>query len=194
MGIAGASQVMAGLLLIPAIPFSPVRESVRPAPTFTTSATPTAPIDSPRIFLIVSRSPRQIAENTAPKNGAVELDLPPNSNFQIEAYSRHGEVESDFSGPGLKVDKEAGTPSITGTYGKGGPMIRINTEYGAIKIVHAGPHPPAPPAPPTPPTPPAPPSPPSPSGTARQTRNRGMALPLARVAFVQNQTAWTPGN
>jgi len=85
------------------------------------------------------------------KNGAVELTLPPNSNFQIEANSRHGEVECDFSGPGLKVAREGGAPSISGTYGKGGPMIRVTTDYGAIRILRAGSQIPTPPAPPQPP-------------------------------------------
>jgi DUF4097 and DUF4098 domain-containing protein YvlB len=84
------------------------------------------------------------------KNGAVELTLPPGSNFQIAADSHHGEVECDFSGPGLKVVKEGDTPSITGSYGRGGPTIHINTDYGAIHILRAGPQPPAPPTPPEP--------------------------------------------
>jgi hypothetical protein len=97
------------------------------------------------------------------KKGAVELTLPPGSNFQIEASSRHGEVDCDFSGPGLKVTKEGDTPSITGSVGKGGPMIRVNTDYGAIRILRGGSHPPSPPAPPTPPAAP------EPSGKAQTT-------------------------
>jgi hypothetical protein len=75
------------------------------------------------------------------KNGAVELTLPAGASFQIEATSRHGEVECDFSGPGLKVVKEGDAPSISGSYGQGGPMIRINTDYGAIRLLRAGAHP-----------------------------------------------------
>ena len=78
------------------------------------------------------------------KNGAIELTLPPGANFQIEATSRHGEVECGFSGPSLKVVKEGDTPSITGTYGKGGPMIRLSTDYGAIRLLRAGAQPPQP--------------------------------------------------
>jgi DUF4097 and DUF4098 domain-containing protein YvlB len=85
------------------------------------------------------------------KNGGIELMLPAGSNFQIEATSRHGEVQCDFTGPGLKLMKQGDTPSISGTYGKGGPMIRLTTEYGAIRLLHAGPRPPTPPAPPQPP-------------------------------------------
>ncbi len=100
------------------------------------------------------------------KNGAVELTLPPNSNFQIEASSRHGEVECEFTGPSLKLVKEGGMPTITGSYGTGGPMIRINTDYGAIRILRATPGTPATPATPKAPAPPAAP------GKAQTTRNR----------------------
>jgi hypothetical protein len=72
------------------------------------------------------------------KNGAIELTLPPSSNFQIEAASRHGEVECEFSGPGLKLTKDHNAGSISGSYGKGGPMIRLNTEYGGIRILRTG--------------------------------------------------------
>ena len=96
------------------------------------------------------------------KKGEVELTLPAGSNFQIEARSHHGEVECDFSGPSLKVAKEDDTPSISGSYGKGGAMIRINTDYGAIRIFRAGAHPPKLPDAPEPP---------EPSGKAQTTWN-----------------------
>lgn len=77
------------------------------------------------------------------KNGGVELTIPADSNFQIQAFSRHGEVQCDFSAPTLKIVSEGDTPSITGSYGKGGPTIRINTDYGAIRILRNGAHAPA---------------------------------------------------
>jgi hypothetical protein len=99
------------------------------------------------------------------KKGEVELTLPAASNFQIQAYSQHGEVECDFSGPSIKVVKDGDTPSISGSFGKGGPLIRINTDYGAIRILRVGAHPSAKPEPPEPPEPP------KPSGKAQTTRN-----------------------
>jgi hypothetical protein len=84
--------------------------------------------------------------------GEIELSLPAASSFQIDATSHHGEVESDFSGPGLKVEKEGDNPTISGSVGKGGPNIRLNTQYGAIRLQHTGSHPPAPPTPPRPPS------------------------------------------
>jgi len=87
------------------------------------------------------------------RKGRIELTLPAASSFQIEANSRGGEVECDFSGPALKVGREGQNASIAGVYGKGGPLIRLNTEYGAIRVVHNGLRAPSPPAPPSPPTP-----------------------------------------
>jgi hypothetical protein len=72
------------------------------------------------------------------KKGEIELTLPPDSSFVIEATSRHGEVESDFSAPTLKITKEGETPSITGSYGKGGPTIRLTTQYGTVRVAREG--------------------------------------------------------
>jgi DUF4097 and DUF4098 domain-containing protein YvlB len=84
------------------------------------------------------------------KKGGIELSLPPNSNFQIEATSQKGEVESDFSAPSLKVNQEGDAPSLTGSYGKGGPTIRLTTAYGTIHLIReSGAHPPNPPPPPS---------------------------------------------
>jgi hypothetical protein len=83
------------------------------------------------------------------KKGEIELSLPSTSSFHIEAASRHGEVESDFSGPGLTVVKEGDNPSISGTVGKGGPPIRLDTEYGTVRLLHTGHYPPTPSHPPT---------------------------------------------
>jgi hypothetical protein len=99
------------------------------------------------------------------KKGEVELTLPAGSNFKIEASSHHGEVECDFSGPSLKVVKEGDTPSISGSYGKGGATIRINTDYGAIHILRGGSHPSTTPQP----TKPSPLETPEPSGKAQST-------------------------
>jgi len=82
------------------------------------------------------------------KKGQIELSLPATSSFQIDAASRHGEVESDFSGPGLKVVTEGDNPSISGSMGKGGPPIRLDTEYGTVRLLRMGAHPPTPPTPP----------------------------------------------
>jgi hypothetical protein len=84
------------------------------------------------------------------KKGEIELSLPPASNFLIDAASPHGEVESDFSGPGLKIVKGGDNPTISGSVGKGGPAVRLDTEYGTIRLLHFGAHPATPPTPPHP--------------------------------------------
>jgi DUF4097 and DUF4098 domain-containing protein YvlB len=85
--------------------------------------------------------------------GGIELTLPAKSSFQIDASSRHGDVECDF--PGLTVNKEGETPTITGTLGKGGPSLRLSASYGSVRLMRQGPRPPAPPEPPAPPKVPA---------------------------------------
>lgn len=72
------------------------------------------------------------------KRGEIDLLLPPSSSFQIQASSNHGEVQSDFSGPSLKVVQGGDNPSITGSYGHGGPAIHLTTTYGTIRLGHAG--------------------------------------------------------
>ena len=69
------------------------------------------------------------------EKGDLELELPASSNFEIEAVSNHGEVASDFSAPSLKVNSEGDRPTISGTYGKGGPLIRLSTAYGTIHLM-----------------------------------------------------------
>jgi DUF4097 and DUF4098 domain-containing protein YvlB len=118
--------------------------------------------DNGQISLQSSASPTHDIQVES-KNGEVELTLPVTSNFKIEAHSRHGEVECDFTGPALKVANEGDARSISGSYGKGGAMIRINTDYGAIHIMRGGSHPQAMPKPP------ASPEPPEPSGKAQTT-------------------------
>jgi DUF4097 and DUF4098 domain-containing protein YvlB len=94
------------------------------------------------------------------ERGGIELEVPAKANFQVDASSRHGEVECGFQG--LKVNKESETPTISGTVGKGGPLVRLQASYGTIHLrpygggpasSPAGRH--AAPAPPAPPTPPA---------------------------------------
>jgi len=86
--------------------------------------------------------------------GEIQLNIPAKSAFQIEAVSKHGEVESDFNGPDLKVNNSGDQPSITGSYGKGGPAIHLSTAYGTIHLGQGeASMPPVPPEPPAAPTP-----------------------------------------
>jgi DUF4097 and DUF4098 domain-containing protein YvlB len=100
----------------------------------------------------VPRHPIEVQSN----KGEIQLSIPQGSGFQINAVSQHGEVETDFSGPNLKVNNSGDEPSITGSIGKGGPTIHLSTAYGTIRLGQAEAS--APPAPPAPPRPPAAPS------------------------------------
>ena len=99
------------------------------------------------IRLRASSPPKQSIDVTS-ERGGIELALPEGSSFQIQADSRHGEVDSDFTGPNLKIVKEGDSPAITGSYGKGGPMIKLSTSYGTIRLARQGPQPPEAPQPP----------------------------------------------
>jgi Putative adhesin/Domain of unknown function (DUF5668) len=86
--------------------------------------------------------------------GEIQLNIPPKSAFQIDAVSRHGEVDSEFNGPDLKINNNGDQPSISGSYGKGGPTIHLSTAYGTIHLGQGeASMPPTPPEPPAAPTP-----------------------------------------
>ncbi len=125
------------------------------------------------VRLQTSAAPTQAIEVDV-KKGEIEVELPPRSNFQIDASSRRGGVDSDFSAPTLHVNKEGEAPSITGSYGKGGPTIRLTTTYGTIRLRRQGapstaPSESGPRAVPRQPKPPAPPAPPAPREAPEKT-------------------------
>jgi DUF4097 and DUF4098 domain-containing protein YvlB len=71
-------------------------------------------------------------------SGEVEVTLPSRSSFQISAFSRSGEVESDFSDPSLHATGEEENGRLEGIVGgKSGmsaPKITISTTYGTIAL------------------------------------------------------------
>lgn len=67
--------------------------------------------------------------------GDVDLRLPADSSFRVQAVSRGGDVQSDFAGAGLNVTNMNGNGQISGTVGApGGPTITIATTYGTIRL------------------------------------------------------------
>jgi hypothetical protein len=87
--------------------------------------------------------------------GDVQVSIPPNTPIKIEARTRQGEIESDFSE--IKVDNHEKESSANGTIGTNGPKLVMNCDKGTIEIRKGTMAPPAPPAPPvTPATPPTP--------------------------------------
>lgn len=76
------------------------------------------------------------------RSAGIELYLPENSGFEIAASARDGEIESDFSGPGLNLqDERRGTQSLSGTYGTRRATIRLSTTYGTIELRRTQPAP-----------------------------------------------------
>jgi DUF4097 and DUF4098 domain-containing protein YvlB len=92
------------------------------------------------------------------RKGDIQVYLPDNASFQLDARARGGEVESDF-GDLLKMSNGNDQATATGTIGAGGPRVVLNNEHGTIGIrkgamVAETPLPPHPSKPARPPAPP----------------------------------------
>jgi Domain of unknown function (DUF5668)/Putative adhesin len=69
------------------------------------------------------------------KNGDIQLTLPSSSKFVMDASSKKGQVDSDFSSASLVVRTQGEEPSIKGSYGNGGPPIHLFTTYGTVHLI-----------------------------------------------------------
>jgi DUF4097 and DUF4098 domain-containing protein YvlB len=87
---------------------------------------------------IAYANPPREALNVTNDSGEVDLSLPGKSSFQISAFSRSGEVESEFEDPSLKTTGEEKDGRVDGLFGaKAGassPKITITTSYGTISL------------------------------------------------------------
>lgn len=89
---------------------------------------------------VVYTNPPQQALNVTNDSGEVEVTLPAKSSFQIAAFSRDGEVESDFEDPSFQKtdEKEEKDGRLNGMFGAhsgmAGPKITIITSYGTIAL------------------------------------------------------------
>jgi DUF4097 and DUF4098 domain-containing protein YvlB len=63
--------------------------------------------------------------------GGIELNMPPNSNFQVDAESQDGNIESEFT---LNVDNKGQNATARGSVGKGGSTVHLKTNRGTIQI------------------------------------------------------------
>jgi DUF4097 and DUF4098 domain-containing protein YvlB len=93
------------------------------------------------------------------RNSDVQIYIPDKAGFQLDAHSRGGEIESDFTA--LKIDNGNDQATASGTVGAGGPHLVITNEHGGIELrkgsaIAEAPMPPRPPRPPTPPKVPVP--------------------------------------
>lgn len=67
------------------------------------------------------------------RNGAVELFVPENAAFQIEASARNGRVESEFHGL-EPVANTGDNGRLSGKVKSGGTIIVLETEYNNIRL------------------------------------------------------------
>jgi DUF4097 and DUF4098 domain-containing protein YvlB len=82
------------------------------------------------------------------RNGSVNLSLPEQANFAYQLDATNGDIESDFSEIQIP-DGGLQKKTVSGTAGKGGPLLHISTSQGDISIKKASvmPLPPLPPMP-----------------------------------------------
>jgi DUF4097 and DUF4098 domain-containing protein YvlB len=66
------------------------------------------------------------------RNSDVQIYIPDKVGFQLDAHSRGGEIESDFSA--LKIDNGNDQATASGTVGTGGPHLVITNEHGGIEL------------------------------------------------------------
>lgn len=66
------------------------------------------------------------------RNSDVQIYVPDKAGFQLDARSRGGEIESDFSA--LKIENGDNQATASGTVGAGGPRLVINNEHGGIEL------------------------------------------------------------
>lgn len=72
--------------------------------------------------------------NVTNDSGEVELTMPEKSSFEISAFSRGGEITTDFEGPTLQQTNDDNVGKLNGKFGSHGPKITIVTSYGTISL------------------------------------------------------------
>lgn len=70
--------------------------------------------------------------DVANNRGEIDLELPANAAFQLDASSRGGDINSsDFN---VKVDNHGNTAVAQATVGRGGPAVKLVSDHGTIQI------------------------------------------------------------
>src|SRR6202521_4713056 len=80
------------------------------------------------------------------RNGGIQLSLPDRAGFRLDAHTRDGEIQSDFSE--LKVNNAEHEAKASGSVGNASSHIVLNNEHDGIEIRKASSLPPKPPEPP----------------------------------------------
>ncbi|MBI4474500.1 MAG: hypothetical protein HY646_17655 [Acidobacteria bacterium] len=66
----------------------------------------------------------------------VVVEMPSGSSFAVDARTRYGNVDSEFEG--IRVDSDNRDKSINGRTGTGGPLIKIDTRNGDVRLERRG--------------------------------------------------------
>jgi DUF4097 and DUF4098 domain-containing protein YvlB len=66
------------------------------------------------------------------RSGDIALSLPEKAGFHLDAHTRDGQIESDFSE--LKVDSDDRQAKASGTVGNGASHIVLNNDHDSIEI------------------------------------------------------------
>jgi hypothetical protein len=82
------------------------------------------------------------------RSGDIQLSLPDKASFRLDARTRDGEIQSDFSE--LKVNNDEHESRATGSVGSASSHVVVNNEHDGIEIRKASAQPPKPPEPPNP--------------------------------------------
>jgi hypothetical protein len=64
-------------------------------------------------------------------NGSITLELPPTTNAELDMHTVNGGISSDFP---LMVQGRFERRHMQATLGKGGPMVRLSTVNGSIRL------------------------------------------------------------
>lgn len=82
------------------------------------------------------------------RSGDIQLSLPEKAGFRLDARTRDGEIQSDFSE--LKINNEEHEAKASGSVGNASSHIVLNNVHDNIEIRRASLQPPRPPEPPNP--------------------------------------------
>jgi DUF4097 and DUF4098 domain-containing protein YvlB len=71
-------------------------------------------------------------------HGDVELDLPPQSSFRLNADTSRGAINTDEWGEGPRVSADSRHASLAYTSGQPGPDLTVHTDHGNVTLRKAG--------------------------------------------------------
>jgi hypothetical protein len=85
------------------------------------------------LLLSFDKPPQKDVQLTA-NFGNITVELPSNSSFRLDALTQFGRIDSDFQGL-EKSTSDSTRGSAQGQIGEGGPLIKISTINGNIRLV-----------------------------------------------------------